>query len=331
MSMITDKRAKKFIEVKNENIQQSSVWDISSILLNIFAYTGRKDLIKLSTVCRKWYNLANPIIHKSIKLTRRRYNINAIHANTRKEAALTDAEVAKCIYHNAKHAHLVKKFKYYYVLEPRRAIEVFETFRFICNLTIERCNVSQYQFLRMISPLTQLQELTLSEFGIKMVIKERAYNEAAVQLPLCLKILRLENIILADNQKLFIQTINSHRNLIEFSTCSTASNEFLEPFYRHYPSLLSFEFNNLRLQTSQSLFTVLENNPQLISLKLSLGDWRSELVNHINSCMINLEELKLCEIICNDMNFFAKFTQPTKIKKLNLEWVGFKLLYQFAT
>ncbi|KXN66377.1 hypothetical protein CONCODRAFT_11791, partial [Conidiobolus coronatus NRRL 28638] len=96
--------------------------------------------------------------------------------------------------------------------------------------------------------------------------------------------------------------------------------EFLEPFYKPYPSLLNFELNDNKLRTPQSLFAIFENNPQLISLKLFFGGWNSELLNHINSHLINLEELKLSENDAKNIDLIVKFSRPTKIKNLNLEW-----------
>jgi hypothetical protein len=45
------------------------LWDIGSILSNIFVYTDHKDLIEFSTFCKKWSDIIIPIIHKNIKLT----------------------------------------------------------------------------------------------------------------------------------------------------------------------------------------------------------------------------------------------------------------------
>jgi hypothetical protein len=245
--------------------------------------------------------------------------IKKVIDKTLKKVAKADADVAECISNNAKHAHFIKEFRFSYYLEPRRAIEVFETLRFISSLTVKNCNMSQDQFLGMINPLTQLQELTLSCIGIKTIIRKRIHKEA-IQLPPTLKKLNLIHIRLIDNPELFIQTINSHNNLAYFFIHSLSSQILLEPFYKPYPSLLNFEFNINDQQTPQSLYAVFENNPQLICLELSLRSWSTELVNHISTYLINLEDIRLSENGSSDEEFFAKFSQPTKIKKLNLEW-----------
>jgi hypothetical protein len=306
----------------NENNQKCQIWNISSILSNIFAYTDHKDLIEFNTVCRKWNNLSNPIIYKSIKLNRRRDTIEQVYDKKLSTADKIEADAVECIFNNTKHAHLVKEFNYMHKLKPQRAIEVFETFRFIRNLGIRNCDMSQDQFICMVSPLTQLQELTLVNLNIKRITYKRLCKEA-IKLPPTLKKLKMCQISLINNPELFVQTINSHSNLVEFFTASQCSQLLLAPFYKNYPSLLNIEFYNIVQQSYQHLFTIFENNPQLISLKLSFECSNSDLLNRICSYLINLEELKLYKIdsYSNDYkNFIAKFSQPTKIKKLNIDW-----------
>ncbi|KXN65621.1 hypothetical protein CONCODRAFT_12725 [Conidiobolus coronatus NRRL 28638] len=310
---------KKEVKIKNEDNQQDECWNITDLLSNIFVYVDHKDLIEFNTVCKKWNYLTSPIIHKTIRLDSKPNGAGKSRYNRINNAVKIDADVVECISNNAKHAHLVKEFKFNYKLKPQRAVEVFETFRFIVNLTIEDCDMNQEQFLGMISPLTQLKELTIKCLRIKRIVYKGVYKEV-VQLPPTLKKLKMKSIYLINNPELFIEAINSHSNLVEFTSNLYTSNEFLEPFYKHYPSLLNFEFNNNELQTLQSLFTVFEHNPQLVSLKLSLKCWSSELISNINSYLINLEELKLSENGSNDTDFIVKFSIPTKIKNLNLEW-----------
>jgi hypothetical protein len=319
----TIKRAyKKAKDVKNEDNRQNVVWNFNSILSNIFKYADRKDVIEFSTVCKKWNSIINPIIHKTIKLDRRPVS-PGVRIKLRNEASLIDAEVRGCLFHNAKHAHLVKNFRFYYKLEPRRAIKVFKTFKFICNLTIDFRSISQDQILGMIGPLNQLQVLNLGNLTIKNSFRKGIYK--AIQLPASLKVLRMQDMYLDENTELFIQTMNTHNNLIEFSVRSNSSQAFLDPFYKHYPSLLNFDFGfyNIENQTSESLFAVFENNPQLISLKMPLEYMKGELVNHISTYLTNLEEFSFTGLYVNgydttDINF--KFSQPTKIKKLNIDF-----------
>jgi hypothetical protein len=315
-------KAKKLIEVKNENTQQNRIWNINSILSNIFAYSDHKDLLEFNTVCKKWNNLTNPIIHKTIKLDNRWDNSMRYHYKKFGNAAKIDEDVVECISHNAKHVNLVKEFKFSFKLRPLRAIEVFEAFRFIFRLTIGWCDMVQGQFLGMINPLTQLQELTISSLTIKNIFRKNLYNKA-VQLPSSLKKLTLGYIKLIDNPELFIQTINSHSNLVEFSANSYTNSKFFKPFYKLYPRLLIFEYDNQYQQTPQHLFEIFENNPQLMSLKLSLSGWSKELVSHISNYLINLEQLKLYKYGSynrDNKGFIVEFSQPTKIKKLILVW-----------
>jgi hypothetical protein len=312
---------KKIIEVKNENNEENDIWNISSISSKIFAYADPKDLIEFNTVCKKWNHISNPIIHKSIKLNRNWDIIKRSHDKRLNKYGKIDADVVECISNNTKHAPLIKGLFYDYRLEPQRAIEVFRTFRFISKLTISSLDMSQDQFLGMISPLTQLQELTLKSLQIKRITYKRLCKEV-VQLPSSLKKLSIR-VVLIDNPELFIQTINSHKNLTEFSYYS-CSDDFLEPFYKHYPSLVKFEYGNQLLESSQSLINIFEQNHQLNSLKLNLNCLNSELTRIISSHLINMEELNLCEFSYSNNGYediFLKFSQPTKIKKLKLEWL----------
>jgi hypothetical protein len=318
--MIAERKTKESIEFKNEGSQQSSIWNISSLLSNIFTYADRKDLLEFSTVCKKWNHLTNPIIHKNIKLNRNRDIIKQLYGKGLNEAAIIDAEVAECIFHNRKHAPLVKEFNFSHKLDLCTAIKVFATFRFINILTIEYCTMNQDQFLGMVSPLAQLQELTLSYLRIRNNFNDGIYNEA-VQLPSSLKKLRLGHIGLIDNPELYIQTINSHNNLLEFSYLSE-TNEFFEPFYKPYPSLVNFEYTNQQLQSPQHLIKIFEQNPQIATFKLSLQYWNTEYVNCICRYLINLEDLDFIQYGFDNNDypgFNFKFSQPTKIKKLNLE------------
>jgi hypothetical protein len=321
-SKIIQKKDKNVLEVKNEDRKQSHVWSIDSILSNIFAYSNQKDLVKFNTVCKKWNHLTNHIIHKTIRL-------NSSLNKTRKtrymrfiQLAENNRDVIECIANNAKNAPFVKDFHYKYDLEPRRAIEFFDTFRFISNLTIKDCKMSQDQFLGMISPLTQLQELNLINLQIKRIVYKRLYKEF-VQLPSSLKKLRLSRFILINNPDLFIKTINSHSSLVEFSNLPWGDEKYLEPFYKPYPNLLKFEYTNFSHQSPQPLMRIFEQNHQLNSLKLSLNCWNNGLISCISSQLSNLEEFDMCSYP-NRYDDFTElnsgFSQNTKIKKLNLSW-----------
>jgi hypothetical protein len=320
-SVTIKKSANKKISSKGKESNQNDIWGINSITSNIFAFIEFKDLVNFNITCKQWNNITNPIIHKTIKLNRRWDIMKQIYGKKSESGAKIN-EVEECILNNAKYAHFVKDFKYNYKLNPQRAIKVFEVFRFICNLTIEGCDLSQGQFLGMISPLNQLQELILSNLRIKNSFGKGSYKEA-VQLPSSLKKLRIYSVRLVGSSGLFVKTINSHSNLVDFSVYSQSNSVFLEPFYKNYPSLVKFEFYNNKLEAHQSLFDIFEHNSQLICLKLSLSSWSAELVSHINSHLINLKELELYENCKNGINytdFYANFSQPTKIKKLILMW-----------
>jgi hypothetical protein len=319
---MTERKTKEAREVKNEYDQKISIWNISSIMSNIFIYINRRDMLELSTVCKKWNRIVNPIIHKTIKLNCKPSVIFGYSDND-SGSDKCNAEAIKCISNNSKHAQFVKEFKYKYRLQPSRAIEFFQTFRFISNLAIYDCSMSQGQFLGMIRPLSQLQKLEISGININKDISERV-NIAPVQLPTSLKKLKLGCIGLIYDPKLFIQVINSHNNLIEFSFSSYSNEIFLKPFYKPYPSLINFEYTNQPLQSPQFLIKIFEQNPQITTLKLSSRYWSSEIVNRICRYLTGLEELNLIRPPLGNNNypgFNFKLSQPTKIKKLMLEQI----------
>jgi hypothetical protein len=312
------RKDESIIEVKNGDNKQIDIWNINSILSSIFEFTDHKDLIEFNTVCKRWNHVTNPIIHRTIKLDNR-WDIEwQSHYTKNKNATKIDADVVECISNNSKHAHLVKEFKFNYRLNPKRAVKVFETFRFIRILAFENCAMDQDQFLGMVSRLTQLQELTLKDLSINKFIKKRSYKEA-VQLPPSLKKLKLGSINLINIPELFIETINSHNNLVEFSSVPSYGIDSLKPFYKPYPSLKKFEYINPRLETHQFLINTFEHNPQLSSLNLNLNYWNSELTKCISSYLSSLEELTLSDHTGNSQAFTdLKFSQPTNIKRLRI-------------
>ncbi|KXN64927.1 RNI-like protein, partial [Conidiobolus coronatus NRRL 28638] len=310
----------KKVVAKSKECLQKDIWSINSIISNIFAYTEFKDLVKLNTVCKRWNNVANPIIYRSIKLQRRRAFQNKDHEKNLVKSAKTGAEAELCISNNAKHAPFIKDFKFSEYLKPQTAIKFFETFRFISNLTIERVSMSQDQFISMIIPLSQLQELNLRSIGIKKIVAKKYITEPAV-LPQSLKKLSLEHIDLYKNPELFIQTINSHMNLIEFKYNYYKTVEFLDPFLKNYPTLKSFEFNNAQLDDTQSLIKVFQFNPQLTCLKSGPSNFNNNLISNINHHLTNLEEFSFKEIYVHNRDastVVSKFSQFTNIKKLSL-------------
>jgi hypothetical protein len=312
-------KTKEAMEIENVS-NKSDIWNINPILSIIFSYSDHKDLINFNTVCKKWYYLTNSTIHRSIKLVRNWDIIEKAQDKTIDVSVKIDPEVTECISNNSKHAAFIEEFKFNYKLDPQRAIEFFETFRFICNLAISSVHISQDQFLGMISPLNQLRELTLSNISIKMTIRKRIYNEA-VQLPPSLKKLRLEYVSLIDNPELSLQTINSHNSLVEFSFLSCSNNAFLKPFYKHYPSLASFEDKNNLSRSYNYLIKIFRKCPQLTSLNISPRYLDNELIGHITKYLVNLEEFIIAEsknTIQNFTDIYSMFYQSTKIKKLVL-------------
>ncbi|KXN65968.1 hypothetical protein CONCODRAFT_80635, partial [Conidiobolus coronatus NRRL 28638] len=316
------KKARKLVENNSQIIKRSDNWNINSILSNILAYTNHKDLIEFNTVCKKWNHLTTSIIHKSIKLQRSRAIKNKCYDKNLNKTTIADLEVIECIKNNSKHAQLVKEFKLNEKLEPQRAIEFFETFKFITNLTIDRLKMSQDQFLGMIHPLNFLEELNLSCLTINKIVKNKFYTNA-VQLPPTLKKLSFEAVNLINNPQLFNQTINSHSNLVEFKFKMYNQTDILEPFLKNYPTLKIFEYDNQMLENPQDIISIFESNPQLLALRLTIKCWSNLIANAINHNLINLEEFRFTEPLMyheDSLPVFFKFSQHTKIKILNLTW-----------
>ncbi|KXN65966.1 hypothetical protein CONCODRAFT_12299 [Conidiobolus coronatus NRRL 28638] len=264
------KNSKKKVIANIEESRQDDIWNINSIRYNIFEYMDFEDFLEFNTVCKRWNNITNPNIHKNIKLQRCEKIKKIIHDKRLVKSAKTDAEVEMCIINNSKHAQYIKELNLSENLEPQRAIQLFETFKFIRKLTISGATMSQDQFIRMMIPLTQLQELNLSSVGIKKIVKKKFISEPSL-LPQSLTKLALVHTKLYNNPELFIQTINSHTNLIEYKYISYDGANFLDPFFKNYPSLKIFEYGHQKTDYSQSLIKVFKSNAQLKTLKLSFS------------------------------------------------------------
>ncbi|KXN66860.1 hypothetical protein CONCODRAFT_11208 [Conidiobolus coronatus NRRL 28638] len=279
-SKVIKRNTKKKLVDKSEGSQQNNIWSISSIISNIFEYTDFKDLVEFNTVCKRWSHLTNPIIHKTIKLQRKRAIQNKIHDKRFNKAAKTDAEV---------------EIRNYY--EPR----------------------SVYKHDNSIN---SAPGVSFKAVGIKKIIKGKFITEAAV-LPQSLTKLAIQNIYLYKNPELFVQTINSHTSLSEYKFNLYCGSSFIDPFFKRYSTLKTFEYNCGQLDQSQSLIKVFKSNPQLETLKLWLSCCNDELMTSISRHLVNLEEFYFIELYAyrrDKTSIISKFSQPTKIKKLNLAW-----------
>jgi hypothetical protein len=302
-------------------VEKSEIWNINSIISKIFGYFSFKDLVKFNTVCKRWNQLTNPIIHRKISLLRSEAIQKKAHSNIHNHIDKIEAEIDEFIANNAKHAQLFKEFVFNRFLIDRVA-DFFETFKFITVLKINSIQLSEFEFMDVIRPLDQLQELNLYHLSVY----RNPYDEPfalAIKLPKTLTDLTLCSINADYNTEAFLETINSHTNLFEFKCISNNQNQFLDPFYKNYPTLKMFEFSNGHLKSSQSLCSVFECNPQLLRLKLELSCWNSTLGDFINRHLNNLEDFALI-----DKSYFNydistidfSFTQSTKIKILSISW-----------
>ncbi|KXN65727.1 hypothetical protein CONCODRAFT_12602 [Conidiobolus coronatus NRRL 28638] len=315
-STYTGKNSASSTEIAKRN----SIWDIDLILSKIFAYSDIKDLIKLNTVCKRWCHLTRSIIYRRIKLLRSRDIISNRYMGIMNTATMRYAEIDDCISNNAIHAHLIKEFTLSEQIQSKNIVNFFKVFSFIENLTLSGVKMCQGIFLDIINPLTHLRELNLERFHATWEPVKGDLWEA-VQLPSSLTKLTLSNVHIEDDPPLFIKTINSHRNLIEFSFKGINHRRILDQFIKLYPTLKYFEYRiDHRIENIEFLYSILEFNPQLLALKLELQKWRKALINNINRHLTNLQEFSFESafkpVVPLDDIFY--FSLSSKIKKLKL-------------
>ncbi|KXN68331.1 hypothetical protein CONCODRAFT_79786 [Conidiobolus coronatus NRRL 28638] len=305
----------KLIATKNNIILVNEIWNIEPIMSTIFSYSKFRDLIEFSTVCKRWNLLTAPIIYRGIKILRNQVAKQRASRESLNDERV-DAEVEECIANNSKYSHYVKELRFCKNIKPNKAIEFFETFKYLTKLHITNVEISQDQFLCMIKPLDKLEELTFSRVFIKKNFKNRVYKQS-IQLPKTLTKLSLSNVSLYGNTELFKNSINSHSNLKQFILDSCNKGNYLTPFYKSYPSLKEFSYNNNNSESHQSLARIFESNPQIIGLKLEPNSLRF-LMEPISKNLINLQDFEVYYNYYFDIDFEFYFTQPIKIKKLKV-------------
>ncbi|KXN65700.1 hypothetical protein CONCODRAFT_12629 [Conidiobolus coronatus NRRL 28638] len=303
------KQENKKVVVLDSVSKENSIFNINSILSIIISYTNFNDLVELSTVCKRWNQLSNPIIHRSVKLMRSRAIQNKVHNKKFNKVAKSEAEVNECISNLKKFAPLVKEFRLKDSIGPNSAIEFFNTFNFITILTITHLNISQDQFI-----------LNMMSVAISKIIRKRIYKEA-IQLPSSLTKLTLEDVYEADGTDIFHKTINSHKNLIEFRCNSFYLCNFIEPFQISYSTLQIFGYSSQRHRNDEQLHKIVDNNIQLKALDIQLNQLSQDLITRINQRLVNLEGLFLTKFQSYpeyDTQLEVKFSKSTKIKQLRL-------------
>jgi hypothetical protein len=309
----------------NKNLLNNRViiWDINIILSKIFSYTEFEDLVKFSTVNKRWNSLINPIIHKNIKMLRSKSIRNNIYDKGLKKSKIIDAEATECIAVNAKISHLIKELTYSKSFSLEKTMGFFETFRFITRLNISLVAICINRFLYILKPLFMLQELDITALKIKKSPTNTIY-ESAIQLPSTLKILKLTRINTTNNSEIFIKTLNSHTSLVEFNFDTCDRNEYLNPFIKSYPSLKTLKYYSTSLESPQQLCRIIEFNPQLLNLKLEIGAWNNDLTTLISRSLVNLKKFALFDSseFVQDQPIFSKFSQPTNIISLDLHWAN---------
>jgi hypothetical protein len=313
-------KVNKKIDIELLDTEKNSIFNINSILSKVFSYTNFNDLVKLNTVCKRWNQLSNPIIHRTVKLMRSRTIQNKVYNKKFNKAGKSEAEIKECIANLGKFAPLVKEFRLKDSIGPKSAIEFFNTFKFITTLTFTHLNITQDQFIVCIKPLKSLKELNMMSVAIRKIFRKRIYKEA-IQLPSSLTKLILDDVYEGDGTDIFHKTINSHKNLIEFRSRSFYLCEFTEPFQTHYPTLQIFEYSSQRHSNDSQLHRIIDNNIQLKALNIQLNKLDQPLITRINQRLINLEELCLVRyqnVPEYDTQLKVNFSKFANIKQLKL-------------
>ncbi|KXN65805.1 hypothetical protein CONCODRAFT_12510 [Conidiobolus coronatus NRRL 28638] len=315
-SKVIKKGAKK-TKINSKDVSSNPIWNINPVMSTIFSYVEHKDLIAFNSVCKKWNQLTSPIIHRSIKLLSEKFDKKKLKGRKANIDAKVSAEIKKCIDNNSKFAPLVKEFNYNYRIEPKVALQFFDVFKFIKVLTLQSVTLTQDQFLSMINPLKQLEELNLRFLDIKKMVRNRIYTQP-IKLPSSLTKLNINRSNFNDID-IIIETINSHTNLKKFRIYSGNKDDFLIPFYSYYPSLEYLDFSSTG--NGEKIFKIIETNSQLKTLKVSLSTICENLTRHIENNLVNLENLSLVSlrkffnyIPTESLNFCKQF----KLKKLEV-------------
>jgi hypothetical protein len=177
------------------------------------------------------------------------------------------------------------------MINPQRAIEFFEIFKFLTKLHIHSLEISQDQLLSILKPLNKLEELNLNLVTINSSTNDTNYI-GSISLPPALNKLSVTRVNLIGRNEVLFSSIRSHANL-KILLINHTNNKILDIFHRCCPSLKKFEFSNHCLDIPQSLYTMLESNPQITSLKLRVGCFNRDLMNNLSLHSKNLEEISL--------------------------------------
>jgi hypothetical protein len=304
----------------NKDALRNEIWDIKSIVSDIFTYVDIKDLLEFNIACKQWNTLTNSMVHKSVKLLRKEFNKLEISDEKRSKATQIDMEVCEFIANNSKYSRYIKQLNFCESIKPERAIEFIETLNCLTKIQFSNVEISQDQFICMVKPLNKLEELILSFVTVKEIFRKRLCIEA-IQLPPTLAKLSINHLTIAGNAELFVQSINSHVNLKEFEHYSYDDSVFITPFYKHYPSLQYLTYSNQNLKSPEYFIKIFESNPQLLNLKLWIECSNDELSNSICKNLTKLEKFEMVSytpFVLDDQEPHIKFCQPTNIRKLAL-------------
>jgi hypothetical protein len=310
----------KPVESKAKSGLSNDIWNLGFIMSEIFSYLDYRDLVEFNTACKKWNQLTYSRIHKGIKIFSDKYIENRARDSSLYNVYNIDREAEKCINNNAKYSQLIKEFTLSVNLFPKRLTQFFETFKHLKLLTINNVKMTEEQFVNVVKPLTRLEELKFEFTTITEIVRKSIYRQP-FQLPSTMKKLAIKGKCFEGNADQFIETINSHSNLTEFTVTSGDNEIFLTPFLNHYPSLKVLEYQVESTENYEVLYDIFESNPQITVLRLGLKYLDDDFFSNVQDNLADLEELCLNKQFAStqfDSDIIQIFTMPTKIKKLEL-------------
>jgi hypothetical protein len=294
------------------------------LLVKIFNFLDIKNLLKFSTVCKKWNKLINPLINKRLRLLRPNYISSGYHdPNLSRDEQFLE-EVGECIRVKGKYSNHIREFKLNKRMSVDLSIDFFETFCKLTKLHVDNIKLSQDLLINCIKPLVNLKTLDLSKLKITESPNNRFQLEA-IKLPDSLTKLYLTEVQFLGDPQLALETLNSHSNLMEFRIEVTNIPELLTPLKQNYPTLQKLLicdgcYQNFIINSDE----VIKNNEQLLELEIHSIAISTSLMNLINEKLIKLKVLILNRILTtySDHSEDFMFTKFTQLEKLIIYWYG---------
>ncbi|KXN64793.1 hypothetical protein CONCODRAFT_80915 [Conidiobolus coronatus NRRL 28638] len=301
----------------------TSLWgDLDEeIWLQMFKYSKIKSLARYSLVSKKWHKIINPIIRRSIRLTRFKYKQLGDKDENLSESEQFEAEAKNCINTNRKYSEHVKVFKLVDSLQFNLAVEFFSVFNQIQILNISSVSMREDILLFSLRHLIQLKELSLSIMKIlPSDITEAEFDK--IQFPSSLAAINLTDVDMDSECKAFPAIFNDHQNFHTLIYGQKFKKPFLTQFSKPYPRLKRISIFDHNPEIPSTVLKVFKYNPQLHEVKYSAVKFRTIFVDTINLYLNTLTHLSLV-----DTGSYANLDQVyPKMKLPNLKFLVLRLV-----